>query len=1227
MHRRPLGIAHMKRPLFRFVGGLLLAVLLFVAPARATDVPLTVRLSFAPGGAQGPEPASADAPAGDAWIFVLDHSGSMDRRDAMVDAELAPAMAGRTMERWKALLLAFKATLEQIEPGSVVQIVKVGGRKGAELTTGTSGVLVRNAKDVDLVFNNVRGWGGPDGGTPLYHGLYLACQEAQRFIKTEGRNACIVVFSDGKDESHSNRIRRQDDLGPFKSLFDEAGFNACLNWISETSSGLPPPPFGPKFVWAQPTKGGNVIPVVCRVRPRPTLVSLKNPVATDGLSRVSLSYAFPLSPQRWDALLAEGFDANVGLRTPDGRDIGGDVVHVAKGSTSADVVFNVPDSFFSGGKGAMFELALSLPPSAKVCRFIQPAPARLSFERQGVVTLSSVKPDSGVVAKVGEAVSFSAAGTEGASFSWTFGDGSSAQGARATHSFSAPAPKGVSFSVTASKQGLAPATQAGTVVVIEAGVKLDPPPTGLKVGDTAVFSCRGQGEVASYDWFVDGAPAVGEDAKDGSSSKLSVPLAKVGDHTVRVRANMRRVSPEETPDVAFSVAPAPFAAIVKPEPNERFDAESVVPLEATVEGGFASGVWTVRDASGAVVGEPIPSTVVASAAKANFPAPESGGDFAVSFVAGEGAAAKEAAPVPFSVKAKDVRLDVVSPVKDAPVRTGSAFELRAATAGLSGSVEFLLVDESSGAETRIAEAKIAADGSAAASHVFPVKDGQGERTLVAKTSDGKVVSDPVPFVLETDAGLVLKAPANNARVEYGGALVFEAEPSGVVQAKDVQWFLRPAGGAEERIKGGTGAKYAHSFAAVPNRKALSYEVYARAPLPDGSSLETDHVIVRVSCPDLSPVILLPVTNGVMRSSFGRREEIDMQVRVRDGLEKFVRSVKWDFGDGMSSASEQPTARHSYENYAQDVRVRATVICGRCGDEYVAERGLTVEAQPPVATFAIAPDRETFDVRGRIMLKDTSAGDVDRCVWTTNGAVFTTCARHGSVELPLPGHPCEMTIGMRAENDLGTVSEAQTRTVRVRYGKWLILAFVGGAGLILWPFVKLLTGNGPAGWKVFAWRGPAPRRDAKGDETERKSWSYNKDSASPIRKWWSLWRKKASIPPEDLGLFLEDMGGLPPKDGNLLIQALENMGDVGGVLNLVPDVGADRWLLGEPGVEYRRWYSAGNIQVREQAEGRSRRCLRVVLDTNPRAHRYMVMLWMLVVVLLAAVVWASFKYAI
>ena len=1044
----------MKRPLLRFLGGLLF-VAFFVPVTVPADVPVTVRLSFERANSPTQETSSPATSVGDAWIFVLDHSGSMDRKDATIAPELSPSAAGKNLKRWDALLVALRATLDQIEPGSVVQIVKVGGRS-AELSkfsagvfsASTNAIVVRSAKDREILYDEVKSWRSPTGYTPLYHGLFLACQEAQRFIRTENRNACVVVFSDGRDESNGKYT--QKDIDSFKTLFDEGGFNACLNWVSQISSGLPPPPFGPKYVWAQPSKDRNVFSVLCGVRPRSTSITCPNPLAMVGRANVSGSYVFSLSSSRWDELLNEGFDANIGIRTPDGVDIGGDVIHVGKGSTSANIVIQVPDSFFSDGKSAMFELSLSLPPSSKTCRFLQPAPIRISFEKQGAVTLSSVKPDSGVVAKVGETVSFSAAGTEGASFDWTFGDGSSAQGARVSHSFSAPAPNGVSFSVTASKQGLSPATQSGTVIVVEAGVKLDPLPSGLKVGDTAVFSCRGQGEVASYDWFVDGEPAIGEDAKDRSSSKLSVPLAKVGDHTVRVRANMRRVSPEETPEVAFSVAPAPFAAIVKPEPNERFDAESVVPLEASVEGGFASGVWTVRDAAGGVVGNPIPSSVVGSAAKANFPAPESGGDFIVSFVAGDGNAAKAAAPVPFSVKAKDVRLDVVSPVKDAPVRTGVPLELKAATAGLSGSVVFFLVDEATGTETRLAEAKVNADGSATASHVFPVKDGQGERTVVAKSADGKIVSDPVPFVLETEAGLVLKSPANNAQAEYGGKLVFEAEPSGAVFAKEVQWYLLPVGGTEEKIKGGTGAKYEHVFAAVPNRKAVSCEVYARAPLPDGSSIETDHVLVRASCPDLSPVLLLPETNGVMRSSFGLRERVGMQVRVRDGLEKHVRSVKWDFGDGsVEEAGGHMAASHSYTNYAKDVMVRAVVVCGQCGGEYAAKEAvLSVEVQPPAAAFDIVPGKNTFDVRSTITLTDASSGDVDRCVWTTNGAEFATCGRGGSVNLALPGRPCEIQIGMRAENGLGGSSEAPSCTVRVRYGWVLILAFALAAILLL-----------------------------------------------------------------------------------------------------------------------------------------------------------------------------------
>ena len=947
----------MKRSLLRFFGVFLL-VASFSFPSRAADVPVTVRLSFKRADAKSTEKA-ASPQDGDAWIFVLDHSGSMLWEDAMVDPAIDSAAAGRKVTRWKALLAALKATLDQIEPGSVVQIVKVGGgsaelfKFGTGLFSSTNAVVVGSSADRESVYRKVEGWGKPVNGalTPLYQGLFLACQEAQRFIRSKNRHACIVVFSDGKNEAKAGTPGAkygQKDIDAFKPLFEGSGFDACLNWVSTVSADLPPPPFGRRFNWVLPAKERNVIRPVCAVRPSPEAANLKNPLAGEAPAPLSVSWSFGLDPKRWEGLLAEGFNASVALQAADGTVVGGEDVSVSAGATSADVVFRVPEAFFAGGKAATFGLSLlGLPENAPICRFRQPPPVRLSFEARGAVSVSSVSPASGNAYKVGEPVSFSAAGTDGASFSWTFGDGASAKGPRVVHAFSAPAPKGVSFSVKAGKAGLAPAEKSGTVVVVEAGVKLDPVPADLKVGDVAVFSCRGRGEVASYDWFVDGAPAAGEDAADGSSSKLSVPLAKVGDHSVRVRANMKRVSPEETPDVPFSVAPAPFAAIVKPEPNERFEAESVVPLEASVEGGFASGVWTVRDASGAVVGAPVSASVVGSSAKANFPAPESGGDFAVSFVAGEGPGAKSAGPVPFSVKAKNVRLDVTSPVKDAPVRTGEAFELKAATAGLSGSVVFFLVDEATGAGTRIAEAKVNADGSAAASHVFPAKDGRGERTLVAKTADGKVVSDPVPFVLETDAGLVLKSPANNAQTAYGGSLVFEAEPSGAVSARDVQWFLRPAGGEERKIEGGSGAKYEHVFETVPNRKGLTYEVFARAKLPDGTSVETDRATVRASCPEIlaAPDVPKEVAPG---------EEFSVRLKL-DPKSAPAGTVVWNFGDGTTeSASAADVVKHSFRDVSARTVV-ATVSCRTCREEKAFESRILVRC--PDLRPVLSIDRE------------------------------------------------------------------------------------------------------------------------------------------------------------------------------------------------------------------------------------------------------------------------------
>ncbi len=482
----------------------------------ADMVPLTVSMSFQRTDDKAANARDADAEVlGDAVIFVIDHSGSMGTNDATVDLELAPAYAGRKMTRWDALKVSLRATLAQIKPGSIVQIIKVGGEERtswhgrwietneAKLTTG-NGYVIKTPADRDRLYDNVDKWGKPIGGTPLYHGLFLACQQARRFTR-ENRNAKVIVFSDGKDECHNSKIRRKEDLDQFKPLFEAYEFNALLNWVGNEPE--PSKPFGPKFGWVR-SKKDNLIPVICDVQPAAAQVFLKNPMAT-GNVRIAAPYGFSLSQRHWGDLLAGGIDVTVGLRTPNGEDVGGENVHFAAGATSHEGVFPIDDSYFTGGKGATFELTLALPAEINGCRFMQPRPVRISFEQQGMVTLASVIPGSGFVAKVGEPVSFAASGTEGASYKWAFGDGTDAEGARVAHAFKAPAPKGVSFSVSAEKAGLVPASHSGTIIVVEAGVDMGAIPAGLKVGDTAVLTCRGRGEFAAYDWFIDGAPVVG----------------------------------------------------------------------------------------------------------------------------------------------------------------------------------------------------------------------------------------------------------------------------------------------------------------------------------------------------------------------------------------------------------------------------------------------------------------------------------------------------------------------------------------------------------------------------------------------------------------------------------------------------------------------------------------------------------------------------------------------
>ena len=92
------------------------AVAVWVHVAEAS-IPLTVKCQFDRADAQTDIGGKSDL----LWVFVLDHSGSMERKDA------TSVKTGRRVTRWDALKDGFDETVKSIPIGSKVQVYCVGG--------------------------------------------------------------------------------------------------------------------------------------------------------------------------------------------------------------------------------------------------------------------------------------------------------------------------------------------------------------------------------------------------------------------------------------------------------------------------------------------------------------------------------------------------------------------------------------------------------------------------------------------------------------------------------------------------------------------------------------------------------------------------------------------------------------------------------------------------------------------------------------------------------------------------------------------------------------------------------------------------------------------------------------------------------------------------------------------------------------------------------------------
>lgn len=506
----------------------------------------------------------------------------------------------------------------------------------------------------------------------------------------------------------------------------------------------------------------------------------------------------------------------------------------------------------------------------------------------------------------------------------------------------------------------------------------------------------------------------------------------------------------------------------------------------------------------------------------------------------------------------------------------------------------------------------------------PGKGGDYELTATAEGPAGRVESQPVRFsVARQDAWVRIDEPASGASVPTGEDTVLRASAQGE-EAREIRWTVKDAGGATvfsatRPTEGGVSQCAFRPPDTLGNGTTLF--VSAEATGDSALRVEIDIETRCANCAAMGAVLSLS-HDGDERRNFGRGEKIVAELK---DLRGDVRDIEWTFGEygrGLGRVAEW-NGWTDYNVYP----VRATGRCGKCGAVHdFGLESVIIERRPVTAAFEIKERGAYYTAGGKLHLSSTCANtnDISDYVWTLNGVELTDFHGKREATVDLPFKPCDMVLSLTVRGKDDNAEESRDQDIRVRFGWVAVVLFLLAALLVWYPLWKLLKDNGPAGWRIVAWKSPAPLPGAKGLEKERKA-CRNEDPDQCIRKWWSLWKKQAKIPPEALGLDLEDMGGVMTDEGKIIVNPTPPK--IGGLAELIPDPSADVSLPGIPGVEFHRFYPSYEVQNRVRSRNQTMKCVRILLDTRSRDYRYVTMLWLLSAALLFAVVWASLQYAI
>ncbi len=1051
-----------------FVLASAIAVLGTVAEA---SIPLTVKCQLDRANAQTDIGGKSDL----LWVFVLDHSGSMDRKDA------TSVKTGRRVTRWEALKDGFDETVKSIPIGSKVQVYCVGGYgfwSSSDYAHRIYSDLKKISSDADRsrLVEDVFSWGRPTGGTPLYDALFYACEDVQNFVRAGG-SACVVVFSDGHDESHSsdcktfNDIRKNFAQGSTGSLglFAADEFDACLTWIG-SSSESPVPVFGEKHLWTKT----HEIPFICRVTPSSRLYNNRNPLETGGQAEISdLTYLFPMSSDRWQSMLKRGtVKPTLELSTADGAVLGSCVMDLGK---AANAVFQLPDSVFADNKATTLKLNLLLPAKDGSCRFSKTVPVHVMFDKVGKVSITAIRPAGDVYVTSGTKVEFFAEATTGSTFTWNFGEGTSATGSSVSHVYTKINEAGYPYSLTVSHGNMSPDTRGGKIYVVDAGVAFSDLPKNATEGVECTLTCKAWKDVSSVTWYIDGVCYRGTEQKAGRDtvSILRHTFDAAREYKVQARANVQRIGECSTEVATISVGAKPYARIVAPgTANEKFDAGEDIEFASRVSG-VVSGKWRFADKGGKVVAE-IDATIAPdkpfSSAKQSF---ADGGEYVASFVGKTATGADiQSDAMPFRINPRVVRIEIAAPTADEEIKTDVAFRLCAKNVkGVEGAIQWFLSDANHENEKALGESEVSADGTSEKSINFKSAEyGEGSFYLVARSADGKASSKPLPITLRTQARISIVQPANGETTVFDGRMTFSSkiESEGdVLKSDSVRWIVQRVGGVPEQA--GTKESCSYQFKRIPKVSSVSYSVRAEATLPSGRIVQSDDERTVVAfCPAIQASIVQPRVNGVVLASIGKQVDYTVSLKAADGEE--LADVIWDMGDGVAYTN-LTSVKHAYLDYGT-YEIKASGRCAKCGDAFsiAAPSRLVVEKQPISAAFTIRASATspkaisgTIAQGRQVTLSGQSSPDIARREWTCNGQIIL-----GDDGKPKQGaaieYRCkdvgEYVFGLTVYDEAGSSVGPEKHSLKA-YRLWaiLLIAFVC---LIIW------------GLLVWYWRGDEPR---------------------------------------------------------------------------------------------------------------------------------------------------------